>query len=162
MIDDPSLAKVEAWLAKNRVASSALGRRVVNDQSLVSRWRSSPDKVTESKRTRILAYIEAHPDGIPGYKGAGFRRAYQKGGGKFVPDKTDRMGPRAQDNPSTDVPVPALSECSDGEWIRRVAFSRGMPLSHFLAELVHLGIMVYKDTEAEEAKSNQGSFLCKS
>jgi hypothetical protein len=151
MQEDPELEQVERWLAANNVASSALGKHLAGDCAIISRWRKTRNKVTPKKREQILAFIKDNPNGIPGYTGgAKAKRRFAHARGQV------RVGHAPTEyGPSQSLPVPALSECSDPEWIRRVAFQKGIPIAAFLAELVTLGIAVYRDTEAEELRTLQ-------
>ena len=155
MSEDSNLDEVEAWLARNNVASSALGKHIAGDCALVSRWRKSFRKVTVEKRDSVLLFIRENPEGIPGYKKRK-QKVHQRGKGAWSPD---RVKPKEPEPPSnTSVPVPALSECSDAAWIKQTAFSKGLTIAQFLAELVELGIMVYRDTEAEELKEQERKY----
>lgn len=147
---DPELNKVEEWLTRYKIAGSALGRHVCGEHALMSRWRSNRKKVTDTKRAQILQFIAANPNGIEGYDGPrGRRRGHKLSNPRRVAHAPSMGGD------STNNPVPALSECNDAEWIRKTATLRRMPIVRFLAELVTLGIMVYRDNEAEEALTQQ-------
>jgi hypothetical protein len=154
-VPDEDLRKIETWLTKHGIAGSALGRKVADDQALISRWRrDGATGVSDSKRAKILQFIESHPNGaqeLKSRKGPKSKRFIPAANG---PNEASvrRFGEQSGSR-STELPVPGITQLDreqDQVWLRRRAQERGIPLVAILCEMVTLGIKVTQEIEREE------------
>ena len=155
-----SLLFFEEWCARTDTAPSALARAVLEDQSLLFRWRErGVGAASPVKRRELAIYCLTHPDGIPGYtRRRGGRRSRLA---LFTPGRTNITGSRAGDlrdiGPSTPIPVPAtdLLQMNDFEWVKAKAFNRQVAIAVVLAEMVSLGIRCAREDEYEEEQGHE-------
>jgi hypothetical protein len=136
------LAKIEAYMARTRCTAAALSKAAVGYPGIVSQIRGIAP-VSQAKRNRVLAYMEANPNGPPKVHKP---RQMDRTMSRYAPDEL-----KSSTGPSTPVPVPAISGLSSAEWIRKTAFKRRLALAIFLAELVELGIIQYQKEHSDDA-----------
>ena len=158
---DLELVEVLAWLAKTGVAGSALGRAACgNDHALMTRWkRGGCQRVSRNKRDLVLTYIREHPNGIPGYTPGKIGSHRKKGITYHGPREASRVGHAPKDGgDSTTIPVPSITTLQrrdDIEWVKAQAFSRGVPFTTVLAEMVEIGIKCAREDEYEASRPNE-------
>lgn len=153
-----SLLFFEEWCNRTDTAPSALGRKVLEDQALIFRWRERGKGAASPMKRRTLAiYCLTHPEGIPGYTR---RKSGRRRQTSFTPGGTTPSGSRSNDlqttGPSTAIPVPAtdMLEMDDFEYVKTKAFTRGCAIAVVLAEMVALGIRCDREAEYEEGNTN--------